>query len=90
MSRLATRVILTLVVSLIILAAVFVSVRAVSASAQKGSLGMYMLSGGLSNPLQSQSVQSQTAPQPAQSSYPDYEGGGHGGCESEGRVNPEE
>ena len=90
MSRLATRVVLTVLISVVILAAVFMSVKAVSASAGKGSLGMYMLSGGLVNPLQQQSVQKQTAPQPELKTYSDYEGGGHGGCESEGRVNPDE
>lgn len=90
MSRLAIRVVLTVLISVVVIAAVFMSVKAVSASAAKGSLGMYVLNGSLVNPLQQQSAPEQTAPQPELKTYPDYEGGGHGGCESEGKVNPEE
>ncbi len=83
MSRLMTRTILTVLICLGILAAVFVSVRAASLSAEKESLGMYVLSGGFVNPLVEQSAPEPAAPQSQPKMYPGGEGGGHGGCESE-------
>lgn len=89
MSRITTRIALTVLIGLVILAAVFVSVRAVSASPQKASLGMYVLSGGLVNPLVERADPELAAPQSQPKAYPHGEGGGHG-CESESYINPEE
>lgn len=81
MSRSTIRVFLTVLISIGVLAAVFMSVQAVSAAnAQNDSLGMYVLSGGLVNPLEAK-AESQ-APQAMPHAYPKGEGGGHGGCES--------
>ena len=82
MSR-SARVVLTVLVSLGIIAAVFMSVQVVSASFQKESLGMYLLNGGLVNPLEEKMAPEQAAPQVLPETYPKGEGGGHGGCESE-------
>lgn len=89
MSRLLTRVIITVLILTGILAAVLFSVRAVSANAQRESLGMYVLSGNLVNPLRPPSApDAQEQAPPQLQPFPGGEGEGHGGCESENYVDP--
>ncbi|KAA0272625.1 hypothetical protein FBQ99_20130 [Chloroflexi bacterium CFX2] len=89
MSRLTTRVVLTLLLCIGVVVGVFMSVRAVSANVQKDALGMYVLGGGLVNPLVEQSAPEQESFQSIPKTYPKGEGGGRD-CESEYHVNPEE
>jgi len=79
MSKL-TRIALALVISLVIVAGAYFSVQALSAVARQESLGMYMLSGSLVNPLQSKTSEESSKPQ--LEAYPDSSGEGHE-CESE-------
>lgn len=89
MSRLLIRVVLTVLVFAGILAAVFFGVRAVSASVQNDSLGMYVLSGNLVNPFQPQSApDAQEQAPPQLQPFPSDKGEGHGGCESENYIDP--
>lgn len=89
MSRLLIRVILTVLIFVGILAAVFFSVRAVSANVQQGSMGMYVLSGNMVNPLQPQSApDAQDQAPPQLQPFPSDKGEGHGGCESENYIDP--
>ena len=89
MSKLTTRLVLSALISLGIVIAVFASVKAASANVGGRSLGMYVLGGGLVNQLQVQSasdeMQNQTPPQELAPSG--EEGDGHG-CESEKYVDP--
>jgi len=90
MSR-KTIVVLSVVISLVILFGVFASARA--ASGQRASLGAYVLSGSLINPLQPQVSQAKPSAPMLKQALPSYDqrnGGGHGDCESESAVNPEE
>lgn len=89
MSKLTTRVILSVLISLAILIGVFMSVQAATSAPSGKSLGMYVLNGGLVNPLQPLSApetQEETAPklQP----FPGGGGEGRGGCESEKYIDP--
>lgn len=89
MSKLTTRVILSVLISLAILIGVFMSVQAAASAPSGKSLGMYVLNGGLVNPLQPLSApetQEETAPklQP----FPGSGGEGRGGCESEKYIDP--
>jgi len=78
MSKL-TRIALALVISLVIVAGVYFSVQALSSAvARQESLGMYMLSGSLVNPLKKE------AAQPELKTYPAPKSEGRGGCEHEG------
>lgn len=90
MSKLTTRLILSALISLGVIIAVFASVKAASADLGGRSLGMYVLGGGLVNQLQVQSASDEAQNQtPSQKLAPSgEEGDGHGGCESENYVDP--
>ena len=89
MSKLSTRIILSALIGLSIVVAVFVSVKAASTNVAGKSLGMYVLSGGLVNQLQSQSASEAQEQAPPQELAPSgKEGEGHGGCESENYIDP--
>lgn len=78
-----TRIALALVISLVIVAGAYFSVRALSSAVvRQESLGMYMLNGSLSNPFQKEAVQESA--QPELQTYPESSGEGHGDCEREG------
>lgn len=89
MSKLSTRLVLSALISLGIVIAVFVSVKAASANLGERSLGMYVLGGGLVNQLQVQSASDEAQNQtPPQGIDPSGEGGDGHGCESEKYVDP--
>lgn len=89
MSKLTTRVILSVLISLGIIIGVFMSVKAASASPGGKSMGMYVLSGGLVNQLQPQtSSEAQQQSQPQLDPYSGDKGNGHGGCDSENYNDP--
>lgn len=79
MSKL-TRFAIALVISLVIVAGVYFSVQALSATVtRQDSLGMYMLNGSVVNPFKKESAQ------PELQTYPSPEGeGNRGGCDHEG------
>jgi hypothetical protein len=88
MSKLSTRIVLSVVLGLLLIAGVLMTYRVASANIGGKSMGMYVLSGGLVNQLQSQSPsetndQNQVVPFPGSSGE-----GGQGGCESEKNINP--
>ena len=89
MSRLAIRVILTVLISVGIIAGVYMSVSAAASDSVRTSQGMYVLGGGLVNPLQVQSAsEAQEAVQPEMiKPYQKNEGNGHG-CDSEKYIDP--
>ncbi len=81
MSKIA-RIVLALIISVVIVAGVYFSVKALSAAvARQESLGMYVLNGSLVNPLKKESAE---ASQPELQTYPAPESEGRGGCEREG------
>lgn len=81
MSKL-TRFALALVISLVIVAGVYFSVQALSATvARQESLGMYVLNGSLVNPLKKESAE---ASQPELKTYPAPESEYPRGCDHEG------
>jgi len=89
MSKLTTRVLLSVLISLAILIGVFMSVQAASLVSSEKSLGMYVLNGGLVNPLQpppAPETQEEAAPQ--LQPFPGSNGEGRGGCESEKYIDP--
>ncbi|MBI2330817.1 MAG: hypothetical protein HYU84_01330 [Chloroflexi bacterium] len=89
MSKLTTRVVLAVLISLGIILGVFMSVQAAGLIPSGKSVGMYVLSGGLVNPLQSQSsseMQGEAQPQSVDP-YSGDKGDGHG-CDSEDYVDP--
>ncbi len=86
MSRLAIRVTFAVLVSVVVIAGVFMSASSVLADRQKNSLGMYVLSGNLVNPLKPQTLTEQAAPQPQFENIPNE----YRHCESEVGINPEE
>ena len=89
MSKLSTRIVLSAVLSLILIAGVFMTYRIASANASGKSMGMYVLSGGLVNQLQPQSSsEAQEETQPLVDPFLNEKGEGHGGCESENYNNP--
>lgn len=85
MSKLTTRVILSVLISLGIIAGVYMSVQAAALTPNGRSVGMYVLSGGLVNPLQSQSSSEKQSE--GIEPYSGDKGEGHG-CESENYVDP--
>lgn len=89
MSKLSTRIVLSAVLSLILIAGVFMTYRIASANTAGKSMGMYVLSGGLVNQLQPQSSsESQEGDKPQLDAFPGEKGEGHGGCESENYNDP--
>lgn len=82
MSKLSTRIVMAVVISLIIVAGVFFSVQALSSVvARQESMGMYMLNGNLMNPLRNQNEE---AAQPELKTFPAPSGeGNEGDCERE-------
>jgi hypothetical protein len=89
MFKLTTRLVLSVLISLGIIIAVFVSVKAASANLGERSLGMYVLGGGLVNQLQVQSASDEAQKQtPLQEFAPSGEEGDGHGCESENYVDP--
>ncbi|MFM8367172.1 MAG: hypothetical protein ACKOBD_00245 [Chloroflexota bacterium] len=89
MSKLSTRVILAVLLSMGVVVGVFMTVNAASSRVEGKSMGMYVLSGGLVNQLQSQSAsEAQEEAQPQIAPYPGNKGEGQGGCESEKYNDP--
>ncbi|MBK9780381.1 MAG: hypothetical protein IPP55_10080 [Anaerolineales bacterium] len=86
MSRLAIRLTLAVLVSVVVIAGVFMSASSVLADRHKNSLGIYVLSGNLVNPLKPQTLTEQAAPQPQFENIPNE----YRHCESEVGINPEE
>lgn len=89
MSKLTTRIILSVLISLVIILGVFMSVKAAASITNGRSLGMYVLSGGLTNLLQSRSspeTQQRIQPQGVDP-YAGDKGDGHG-CDSENYNDP--
>jgi amino acid transporter len=82
MSKL-TRIALALVFSLVIVAGVYFSVQALSVVAvRQQGLGMYMLNGALTNPIQKEAVQESVLPE--LKTYPNGGEGHEGDCERDG------
>jgi hypothetical protein len=82
MSKLTFRVVLSVVISLVIIAGVYASVQASSFTSRQESKGMYVLSGGLVNPLSQQPAQEE-AVSPQFEPFKDPSDKGRGGCEDE-------
>ncbi len=80
MSRIAIRIVLVAALALVIIAGTYMSVKALSAASGGDSVGMYMLSGNLSNPFADQSKDKQA---PQLEPYQDPGDGGHD-CDSKG------
>jgi hypothetical protein len=77
-----TRFALAMIISLAIVAGVYFSVQALSATvARQESLGMYVLNGSLVNPLKKEASESN---QPELNTYPAPESEYRGGCDHEG------
>ena len=81
MSKLSTRIALAVVIGLMIVAGVYFSVQALSATAGSNSLGMYVLNGALVNSFKNQATEQESS-KPQLEAYPDGSREGHD-CEHE-------
>lgn len=82
MSKLSTRIALAIVISLVIVAGVFMSVQALSSNvARRESMGMYVLNASLSSPLRKETAEESS--QPELKTYPHSEGEGRD-CDRDG------
>ncbi len=87
MSKLSPRMLLLAALVLILIAGAFTTYKVASANSGDKSVGTYVLTGGLVNQLKPQQTTGETQNQV--SPFPGSSGeGGHGGCESENKINP--
>lgn len=83
MSKLTFRIILSLAVSLVIIAGAYASVQALSLIARQESKGMYLLNGSFDKSFSQPSTAGDDAVNPHLDLYENPSGKGRGGCESE-------
>ena len=91
MSRLSKRVILSALISFGVILAVFTSVQGASPNVAESKLGTHLVSGAMVNLNHDRFTVSELEAYNAQlDSYnKSMNGGGHGGCESDLRSNPD-
>ena len=91
MSRLSTRVVLSVLISLGVILAIFTSVQGASPNVADGKLGTHLVSGAMTNFNHDRFTVTEKAEYQAQldAYYDSLEGGKGGGCESESRNSPD-